>query len=334
MKRMAWVLCAGALATAACEKDSGLSSKTSGSIRTTERSLLAHLPSGNVGFFGGNYLELQDYLQSSAFSKLMGAVEEMQPGMKEWTNCFVGRDAKALEMMGAFSYEGDQLTMRFVMKGFGVEQVKSCAQKAGYPVDIDPDGKYVAIGMATAMGPVRAGYLVLPDGALMTRTAMPMPPTGMVPTPTTRADLEADVALLAKGTALDDTELVAELAKIDRDRAVWFVADASNTPIGDKLGSLRGWIDIGGGLAMDISFQLKDEAMADEITRGIPELKKQADILGKDVGDVIRSLKFERKGDRLRFGIKVTDRQLERMMQQMAPFMGGGLGGGGNLGGF
>lgn len=49
---------------------------------------------------------------------------------------------------------------------------------------------------------------------------------------------------------------------------------------------------------------------------------------------MIRGIKFERKGDRLRFALKVSEQQLERLMEQMAPFLGGGLGGGGDFGGF
>jgi hypothetical protein len=121
--------------------------------------------------------------------------------------------------------------------------------------------------------------------------------------------------------------LVDELGKIDRDRAMWFVGDASSTPIGDKLGTMRGWFDLDGGISIDVSFQLKNKAMADEVSRGIPEMKQQADMLGKDVAAVIRGLKFSRDGDRLRFGIKITDQQLEKLVDQMAPFMGAGLGG-------
>lgn len=329
MKTIGVVLCAGAFALAGCEKDSGLSKKQSGALRQHETSLLAHLPSGNVGLFGGNYLRLQDFFQNSAFSKLMGNLEEVSPGMKEWTSCFVsGAGASKLQMMGAIDYDDGGITMRYVMKGFGVDEVKACAQKAGFPVEVDADGKYVSIGMATAMGPMRTGYLVLDDGALLTRSAMPMPPTGMIPTPTTRADLEADHAKTSSGTAADDAGLVAELKKIDRDRAIWFVGDAAGTPAEDKLGTMRGWIDIKDGLAMDVSFQLKDKDMADEVARGIPEMKKQADMLGKDVAAVIRNIQFQRDGDRLRFGLKITNQQLEKLMAQMAPFMGGGLGGG------
>ncbi len=321
------VLCAGVLALAACEKDSGLSSKTSGALRQDERTLLAHLPSGNVGLFGGNYLRIQDWMMSSAFARFMGGLDKLSPGMKTWTSCFVDTGKRSLTMLGGISYADDELVVRYVMKGFGVEDVKACAQKAGFPVDVDADGKYVAIGLPTAMGPIRTGYLVLSDGALLTRSAMPMSlsPTAL---PATRADLEADVAAAARGTAADDAALVAELARVDRDRAVWFVADASATPIGDKLGAMRGWMDLGDGFSVDVSFQVKDTRIADEITRSVPEMKKQADMLGKDVGAVIRGIKFDRRGDRIRVALKVTDRQLERLMDQMAPFLGAGLGGG------
>ena len=328
MKTIGFLLCVGLLANAACEKDSGLSSKTSGSLESDERALLSHLPSGNLGLFGGNYHRLQAFLQDSPFAKFMGKMEEVSPGMKSWTSCFVETGSRSLTMMGAFSYAPDGITMRFVMKGFGVDDVKSCAQKAGFPVEVDPDGRFVSIGMPTLMGQMRSGYLLLDDGSLLTRTAMPMPPTAMMPTPTTRADLEADVAALARGTAVDDANLVAELARIDRERAMWFVADASKTPIGDKIGAMRGWVDFGGGVAMDVSLQIKDKAIADQIARGIPEMKKQADKLGKDVGAVIRNIKFERNGDRLRFAVEITNQQLDRLMEKMAPFLGGGLGGG------
>lgn len=142
------VLCAGALALGACEKDSGLSSKTSGSIRPAESTLLQHLPSGNVGLFGGNYLRIQDFFQNSAFSKFMGNLDQVSPGLKEWTTCFVQTGSRKLEMLGALSYADDGITMRYVMKGFGVDDVKACAQKAGFPVEVDADGKFVSIGMA------------------------------------------------------------------------------------------------------------------------------------------------------------------------------------------
>ncbi len=319
-----------ALSVVGCEKDGGMPSKQSGAVRRDEGSLLADLPAGNVGLFGGNYLRLQDFFQNSAFAKLMGNMESISPGMKAWTECFVHTGQRSLQMLGALAYSDAGITMRYVMKGFGVDDVKACAQKAGFPVQVDGDGKFVSISMATALGPISTGYLVLADGALLTRQAMAMPPVAAMPSPTTRADLEADVALLAKGTAADDKRLIAELAKIDRDRAMWFVGDATGTPIEDKLGTLRGWVDLDGGITMDIAFELKDRAMANEIARGIPEMKKQADVLGKDIGAVVRGIKFERKGDHLRFVVAISKQQLDAIVEQMGPLMGAGaLGGGG-----
>jgi hypothetical protein len=197
MRTIGAILVAGSLLLSGCEKDTGLSNKKSGALRANEKSLLAHLPSGNVGLFGGNYLRLQDFFQKSAFSRFMGSMEQVSPGMKAWTECFVGGNASKLQMLGAVAYDGDNLVMRFDMTGFGVDEVKTCAQTAGFPVDIDPDRKFVSIGMPTAMGPMRTGYLVLDDGALVTRTAMSFPPSAMGVTPTTRCSSTSSARSIA-----------------------------------------------------------------------------------------------------------------------------------------
>jgi hypothetical protein len=323
MRTIGNVVLVALVALAGCEKD-GIPSKASGALAQDESSLLATLPGGNVALFGGNYLRLQDFFQKSAFARLMGDMERMSPGMTTWAECFIDTGGRGLTMMGAISYDGGELVMRYVMKGFGVTEVQACAGKARFETSLDADGKFVSIEMPSAFGPVRTGYLVLPGGALLTRTAMPFPPTTMKPVATTRADLEADVAAAARGNATADTMLTAELARIDRNRAVWFVADASDTPAGDKLGLVRGWIDVDDGISFDLTVQLRDPSLAGEVARGIPELKKQAVMLGDEVGAVVRGLRFERKGDRLRFVLSINSRQLDALVEQMAPFMGSG----------
>jgi len=310
-------------ASVGCEKESGLPSKTSGALRADERALLADLPEGNVALFGGNYLRLQDFFQNSAFAKLMGNLEEIQPGMKAWTQCFTSTGAKSLTMLGGLTYGRNGLTMRYVMKGFGVEQVEACAKTANFATTVDPDRKYVAVEMASALGPMTVGYLVLADGALLTMQAMPLPPSTQLPPSTGRPDLEALVAEAARGNATADAGLVAELARIDRSRAIWFVGDAAGTPIADKVGLLRGWIDLDGGIAFDVSLQFTDPSVADQIAQALPEAKRQAGSLGGDVGAVVKALKFERKGDRLRFNLKISNRQLDAIMAQLGPMMGG-----------
>ncbi len=308
-----------ALALVGCEKDSGLSSKTSGKLSGAESSLLADLPGGNVALFGGNYLKLQDFAQNSAIGRLIGSLQQVAPGLKEWTACFVNQ--RGVQMMGAVAYADGALTMRYVMKGFDVAQIESCAAKAGFRSQVDADRRFVAIEMPGPLGTSTVGYLALADGALLTRAAMPIPPAAMLPPPVERAALEADVAAAARGNATEDAALVAELGRIDRSRAMWFVGDASDTPIGDKVGLMRGWVDIGGGISLDVSAQVKDAAIAEQIAAGVPMAKREAGKLGGEVGNVVRGLRFERKGDRLRFAIKMTDRQIDALMEQLAPFL-------------
>jgi hypothetical protein len=312
------------LALGACEKDSGLSKKQSGKLRSNESSMLANLPGGNVGMFGGNYMKLQGFFQNSAMAKVMGQMEAMAPGMTAWTECFLTGDASKLQMLGVVSYQGDEAKMTYVMRGFGIPQIEACAKKASFPTTVDADGKYVAIEMPGALGAQPLGYLVLADGSLLSSQAMPFPPTGAV-VPSTRADLEAVVASAAKANANTDTVLIDEASHIDRDRAVWFVANLNGTPAGDKIGLLRGWFDIDGGLATDLSIQITDKATAAEIAKGIPEMKSQADRLGKDVAELIRGLRYERNGDRFRFGLKITNAQMEKLMAGMGGMLGGGF---------
>lgn len=327
-----------ALVLGGCEKDkSGLSSKQSGTLRPSESTLLHHVPGGNVALFGGNYMRLQDYFQRGPFAKLMGQVEQMVPGMTAWVECFTERDASKMQMIGAVSYRGDALEMTYVMKGFGIEDVERCARKANFESTIDPDGKYIATKIPSPLvGEQVSAYLQLEDGALFTRQAMPFPPTGAV-TPATRADLEAAAASAKRSSAVDDEALVAESRLIDRDRAVWFVADLSKTPLGTKVGKVRGWMDVGSGsMSVDFNVQVLDRDAAAKAAEGIAELKKNIGMVEKHMGgelaDIIRAIRFEQKGDRLRFAIKMTDAQMEAMMSQLPMgAMGAGMGGGGGL---
>ncbi len=329
-----FVVISAALALGGCEKDkSGLSSKQSGTLRQHESSLLHHVPGGNVALFGGNYLRLQDYFQRGPFAKLMGQMEQMVPGMTAWVECFTEGDASKIQMLGAISYHGDALEMTYVMKGFGIKDIERCAGKAGFASTIDPDGKYIAVKMPNPLvGEQLSGYLQLEDGTLFTRQAMPFPPTGSV-TAASRDVMEAAAASAKRSSAVDDDALVAESRLIDRDRAVWFVADLSKTPLGTKVGKVRGWMDIGPGMAMDISVQVLDRDAADKAAEGVAEMKKNIGMVEKHMGaelaDIIRAIRFEKKGDRVRFAIKLSDAQMEALMSQL-PFggLGGGMGGG------
>jgi hypothetical protein len=331
MRTLGTIAVISALALTGCEKDKGgMSSKQSGTMRQRESTLLEHLPGGNVALFGGNYMRLQDYFQRGPFAKLMGQMEALVPGMKAWTECFIERDASRLEMLGAVSFRNDAVTMAYVMRGFGIADVERCAQRAGFPAKLDADGKYVAVQMPNPLGEIDGGYLVLDDGTLITRQGMPFPPGAATITGTTRADLEQMVAEARRSSAAGDEVLIAESRLIDRDRAIWFVADLTPTPLGKQVGRVRASMDIKGGLSVDVTVQVRDQDASDKVAKAIPELKQQLGMIerqvSKDVADVLRGLQFERKGDRLRFAVKVSDAQLEAMMANL-PF--GAMGGGG-----
>lgn len=307
-----------------CEKDSGLPSKTSGKLRAQESAMLELLPGGNVAIFGGNYMKLQSFFQTSPVAKMMGAVEEVVPGTNAWNSCFLEGDASKLQILGVVAYADDLATMTFVMRGFSVPQVEACAKKASFPSTVDADGKFVAVEVPTLAGTSTTGYLVLADGTLLSSQAMPFPPgDGGGMTRSGRADLEAVAASAARRNAAADATLLDEATRIDRDRAVWFVADLRGTPAGEKVGLMRGWIDVGGGIDVDLSVQITDRATADEVAEGLPKLKGQADMLGKDVAEVVRAIRYERKGDRFRFGLKVSNRQLEKLASSMGGMLGG-----------
>jgi hypothetical protein len=255
----------------------------------------------------------------------MGQMEEAAPGLTAWTECFLQGDMSKLQMMGGVQYQDEVATMTFVMKGLTIAEVEACAKKASFPTTVDPDGKFVAIEMPNPAGAYTTGYLALADGTLLSRQAMEFPAIAAVPKSSTRADFEAAAAATKGKNAAGDAVLVEEAARVDRDRAVWFVANLNGTPAADKVGMMRGWIDIDDGLDMDVSVQITDRETAEEIAKGIPEMKKQAGMLGKEIADVIRGLRYERKGDRFRFGIKISNKQFEALSSSMGGMLGGGF---------
>lgn len=309
-----------------CEKSGGFSSKGSGKLTADETQLLSHLPAGNTGLFGGNYMRLQKYMQSSPMASMMSALNKQSPGVIEWTNCFV--EIPNMALLGAVKI-GDKAEMAFVTKGMSIDQVENCAKRAKFPVTVDPDKKFIGFEMQTAMGPIKTGYLVLADGTLYTRQAFPL--AGAMGGNTAemvsidRATLEAEAAAVTKANASQDTALVAELDHVDRGKAIWFVGSGARTPIADKLGLVYGTIDIGNGMSFDITAEVKDKEIADKISQGIPEVKKQAGSMPGGIGPIVEQLQFDRSGDKLRFGLKLSDEQLNTLFKSMGSMMGGGF---------
>ena len=314
-------LLVGLVLVTGCEK-SGSDAKASGALSGDESSLLEHLPKGSVALFGGNYMKFQHYLASSPLAKAMELMEKSMPGMSDWLNCWV-EEIPNVQMMGSVRIQAPTVMMQFAMKGLEVSTLQKCTKKASFASTLDPDGKYLSFEMPSINGPVKGGYLVLADGTIYTRQSMTMRGKPLAVT-VTRAELEADIAALTAGTAQSDTLLVDSMAKVDRSKAMWFVGSGANTPISDKLGLVRGTIDIAGGLTFDLTAEVKDHAIADKIEKTVGDAKEQADRLGGSIGEMIKAMKLTRTNDTLRFLLSINDKQLSEVVKQIGPLMGGG----------
>ena len=307
----------GLLLVSSCEK---AGDKASGAMSTDEAALLPYLPAGSTALFGGNYMKFQNFLQNSPLAKLMSTVEKTSPGLQAWMTCWT--ENTNIKMLGSVRIDGGGATLRFVMSGMGFDEIDKCGKRANFPSTIDPDHKFLAFEMPTAAGTIKNGYLLLPNGAVLSRQTLKFGAARMTPPPVLRADLEADVAALSAGTAAKDTALLAAAAKLDHSKAWWFVGSAEGTPVGDKVGEVSGTFDLAGGLAIDVSVALKQASLADKIEEGVGDAKKKVDMIGGATGEVVKSLQVTRKGDTLRFAVSISNDQFTAMMSQLAPMMG------------
>jgi hypothetical protein len=206
-----------------------------------------------------------------------------------------------------------------IFTGMKVADIATCAGKASYKTETDPDGKYISVELPAPAG--KQGYLAAPNGALYMRQSMIISAAPTV-TGATRADLEADLNAAASSNALSDTKIQALIAKTDRTKTMWFAGSGVGTSVADKLGELYGSFDLGNGFSADVTFQLLDKALLDKLEEGVAEIKKMADQLPGTMKDAVQSLQFSRKADHVRFAVKLDDKQLGDLMRQ-ANMLGG-----------
>ncbi len=321
-RRITWIVLLFAALLAACEKSGG--SKGSGALAPADVELFKNIPAGGSVVFGGNYMKLQDFMSNSALGKFTEkSVATMGKGMKEWMSCFM--DLKNLRLGGSATIEKRGAEIRMAFSGADIAQISDCAKKAGFETTADPDGKFVAIEVPMGGKSMKQGYLKLPSGVLYTRQGLAMGGGAPSVTPGTRADLESDVANLSKGTAADDKKLQAVLAKVDRTKTMWFAGTAAGTPVADKIGEAYGAIEISPGIAVDITVEMKDSALADKVESAVKQAKDMADQLPADLRPVLDDLDVRRDGAFVRFSAKISDSQLGALTKMMGG-MGGMLG--------
>lgn len=315
MKRSLLALCMVLAASTGCEKAKS-SGTPSGAPKGDEVTLLKQLPKGNIAVFGGTFGKFHEFMTGGLMDQFMGKLGMDARAMKAWADCYGKYD---VTMAAGIAGGTGDLKLTCVMKGMSAAQVAECGKQANYPVTVDPDGKFVVVEMTSKLGTQKAGYLAVANDIVMTQTAV----VGRTAQGADRASLESVQKDLASGTAADDAALVAEMGKIDRTRAVWFVASTTGTMLADKVTKASGWLDAGKGLSLDVKVEVADSSLADEAAKAIPQAKEAADMLGPEVGAVIKALRFDRSGKTLHFAIDISESQLKALMDKMGSMMPG-----------
>ena len=309
---------ASSLALAGCEK--AHKGKSSGPLGDDDIAMFKDLPGGNVALIGGNYMKMQNFMQSSLGQFAEDAMEKAGAGkgFKDWMACFA--DHKDLKIAGSMALSGG-FEMRLAFRGMTIDQIDACATKAGFTHTLDPDHKYVEIEVPAGLaGTAAQGYLALPDGTIYNRQRMQI---SMLPTieSSTREDLESDAKNLATSNAAGDKALIALAAKADRGQSFWFAGSGKGTIAATYVGDVYGAMDVEDGLKMDVTVNLTDKNMAKQLEDGLDEVKKNKSVLPPDMRSLFDDISLHRDGGEVHVTAKLTDAQLKSLSKM------GGLGG-------
>jgi hypothetical protein len=304
------------LALAACEKD-GAAPKGSGVLGADDKALFAALPSGATAVFGGNYLKLQDFMSSTLGKTTTTMMEKYGPGMAAWTKCFV-EIKHNLRIAGAANLTGSNgLDLRMVWSGMTLDDVATCAKQGNFTATLDDDKKFLTVALPPPSG--TQGYLLTSAGTLYVRQSMIISAAPVI-TPSTRSELETDLAASSRANVLADDKMMALITKADRTKTMWFAGSGAGTRAADKIGEVFGSFDLDHGIAVDVTAQVLDDTMLGKLEDGVAELKKMSGQLPGNMKEIVSQLQFSRKGDHARFAIKVDDKQLADLIKQAGMF--------------
>ncbi|HLU66379.1 MAG TPA: hypothetical protein VKZ63_08875 [Kofleriaceae bacterium] len=324
------------LLAGACEK-AGDSTKIEGSGAMTdqERALFAHVPASASVVFGGNYRDLMEYWKTSPLKTLTEAAMAAggQPsGMRDYMNCWIEQESGS-HLVGALEFRKETVGLVMLIRGVTEKTLTTCAEKGGFGVERDADGKYIELqGLADGRGgTANAGYyFVAPDTAYF---AMEMPvglgSAAALP-PASRADLEARLARARSAPASGSAQVQALVAAADRSKPIWMSGTAAGTPLAAKVGKGSGWLDVDkDSLTLAFSIELMEEGAASRAVAQFGELKKQVGMLPPDLKQAAEALLADAtltsSGKTLSGRFKLTNEVLSKLMPAIGSAMGGGL---------
>lgn len=303
-----------------CEK---AGPKASGKLTDDEASLMSRLPN-KVGLaFGGNLPRLQAHLAKSPLMKFSRAMETAK-GQNDWQDCL--GEKKFKQMIGVVDVRSG-FEMRFLMTGLGMEDLEDCAKQAKIEHKVDSDRKFIIIEAETEAGKAKLPYLLLDDGAIYGRFKVGMSMLTPKFEEPSRATMEADITAAKSDSAVNNDKLIATMEKADRQKGVWFAGSAEGTMIGDQVHEMFGTLDLEGGLEIEATVEFADPKLSAKVMDSVEQARDAGGMLGSDIKRVIDALEVKKDGDRIRFGLKVTNAQLDSVFDKLAPMMpGGGMG--------
>lgn len=317
MGMRSWVLVAG-LALIGCDKGPS----ASGKLAESEASLLKRLPASGDLVFGGDLMKFQAEMAKSPLSKMSKMAEGASPGLGAWQDCL---QAEKIEKMLGTVDASKGVSLRYVMTGIGIAQLEKCATAGKFEVKKDADGKFISITMP-GLDSATMGFLAI-DGGVYGRQYLDVFGGKADIVKLHRASFEADLEVAKQDNAGGNNRLIQTMELADRSKSMWFAGSAAKTPLGDKVKDVYGFIDLDGGVHVDVTVQLTDAQTADEILSGYDKAKEMAGFVGSDFKKVVDAIQLKREGARLHLTVKVSNAQLQKMIDQLGPLMNMGLGG-------
>jgi hypothetical protein len=276
-------------------------SRAASALPVEELALFKQLPPGTIAM-AGSYAAIQR--AQTMFGGLADAIPDQT---SVWMKCGIASWKRAKGAAVVTKTE-----VRIVATGLTEQDVLKCAFAGGFRSSEDEDKKYLVVEFPMRGGPFAQAYLMLPSGAVYIRQPFVARPARAP----TRAELEADVAAIAKGpTAADDPALLKPVAKVDRSTAMWFSGTATDTSFADKLREISGTIDVARGTTADLTLQLADEDLGPRVDEMWAQTKQRKPA---ELANTIDRMVFERSGDRVHVVVTVDDKQLDDLARLMA----------------
>ena len=316
MRIGASLVVAATLVSAGCEK---AGPKATGKLADDEMTLMARLPNKFGLAFGGNLPRLQGHLAKSPLMKFARAAESFD-GSGTWQDCLGQKQFK--NMIGVVDVRSG-FELRMLMTGLDMNDLEGCAKQAKLPHKVDSDRKFITLEIATEAGSTKMPYLVLEDGAIYGRFKLGFGSMAAKFEEPSRAKMETDIAEAKADNATKNDKLIATMEKADRQKGVWFAGSAEGTLVGDQVHEVFGTMDLEGGLEIDATIEMANGAVTKKVMDSVEQARDAGGMLGSEIKQVIEALEVKRDGDRVRFSLKVSNAQLDKVFDKLSPMMGG-----------